>query len=108
MVAAFERGGLDAVYGDLDYGAPMDLNRIQRKWRSNPVKPRDLLLGWMPAHPTLYLKKHLFEKYGNYKLAYGSAADYELMFRMFYTHSITSAHLPQVMVNMRNGGMSNQ
>jgi glycosyltransferase involved in cell wall biosynthesis len=108
VAALFHADGVEAVYGDLNYVAADNLSRIQRKWRSQSVKPNDLLLGWMPAHPTLYLKKHLFEKWGGYQLKYGSAADYELMFRMFYKYQIKPSYLPEVMVSMRNGGMSNQ
>ncbi|WP_343531528.1 glycosyltransferase family 2 protein [Pedobacter sp.] len=98
----------DAVYGDLNYVAPENIARILRKWRSSKAKPVDLALGWMPAHPTLYLKAELFKRLGGYQLNYGSAADYELMLRFLYKNRITSAHLPMLMVNMRNGGMSNQ
>lgn len=98
----------DAVYGDLNYVAPENIARILRKWRSSKAKPVDLALGWMPAHPTLYLKAELFKRLGGYQLNYGSAADYELMLRFLYKNRITSTHLPMLMVNMRNGGMSNQ
>ncbi len=108
LVQTFEREKVSGVYGDLNYVAPDNINQIQRKWRSSAAGPKDLALGWMPAHPTLYLKRELFEQFGDYSLNYGSAADYELMLRFLYQHKITTSYLPILMVNMRNGGMSNQ
>lgn len=103
-----EAVNVDALYGDLNYVAPDNISRILRKWRSSKAKPADLALGWMPAHPTLYIRSELFKRLGGYQLNYGSAADYELMLRFLYKHRISSVHLPMLMVNMRNGGMSNQ
>ena len=108
VAEAFIEQKVSGVYGDLNYVAPQDTTQIQRKWRSSTAQPKDLALGWMPAHPTLYLKRELFSQFGNYSLSHGSAADYELMLRFLYQHEITTAYLPMLMVNMRSGGMSNQ
>lgn len=104
----FEEEKVGAIYGDLNYVAQNNVGQIQRRWRSNKASPKDLAFGWMPAHPTLYLKTELFQQFGGYKLNYGSAADYELMLRFLYKNKVSSAYLPMLMVNMRNGGMSNQ
>ena len=61
----------------------------------------------MPAHPTLYLRKNLFEKYGKYSLDYGTAADYELMLRFLYCNDVNAVFLNLLIVEMRTGGMSN-
>ncbi|QNN43047.1 glycosyltransferase family 2 protein [Pedobacter roseus] len=98
---------IDGLYGDLDYIHP-DTNKVIRKWRSKQTTLTDLKRGWMPAHPTLYLRKELFEKYGIYALDLGTAADYELILRYFYTHRIKTVYLPLLMVKMRMGGLSNQ
>lgn len=108
VVKKFQEKTVDAVYGDLNYVAQDDVKKIQRKWRSSTAKPKDLALGWMPAHPTLYIRTHLFQELGAYQLNYGSAADYELMLRYLYRHQISTAYLPKLMVKMRSGGMSNQ
>lgn len=108
VAKVFQESGVEAVYGDLNYVAQNDVAKVQRKWRSASATPKDLAMGWMPAHPTLYIKANLFNKYGAYRLAYGSAADYELMLRYGYTHKMNTRYLPLLMVNMRNGGMSNQ
>lgn len=98
--------GLQGVYGDLNYIHP-DSGKIVRKWQSKQADRIDLIKGWMPAHPTLYLRRALFSKYGNYALDLGTAADYDLMLRYFYVHNLKMQYLPKLMVNMRTGGLSN-
>lgn len=98
---------LDAVYGDLNYVTALH-GHIVRKWKSKDANWMDIGNGWMPAHPTLYLKKEIFEKVGFYALDLGTAADYDFILRIFYTYKINSRYLPILMVNMRLGGVSNQ
>lgn len=98
---------IDGVYGDLNYVHPVT-NKIIRAWKSRQASNADIKKGWMPAHPTLYLKRSLFEKNGNYSLDLGTTADYDLILRYFYTHKIKAVYLPVLMVNMRAGGVSNQ
>ncbi|QNR85319.1 glycosyltransferase [Pedobacter riviphilus] len=98
---------IDGLYGDLNYIHPTS-HKIIRKWKSRQNTIQDFQKGWMPAHPTLYLKRSLFEKNGDYALDLGTAADYELILRYFYTHKIKAFYLPVLMVNMRTGGVSNQ
>lgn len=107
VAKSFRDNITEGVYGDLNYVHPDHTTQIVRKWISKPFKPRDFELGWMPAHPTLYLKKHLFKNYGDYALDFGTAADYELMLRYFYFFKVNAVYLPKLMVNMRTGGMSN-
>jgi glycosyltransferase involved in cell wall biosynthesis len=95
------------LYGDLNYIQPIS-HKIVRKWRSKATDFQDLKRGWMPAHPTLYLKRTLFVQHGGYALDLGTAADYELILRYLYTHQIKTTYLPMLMVNMRMGGVSNQ
>jgi len=97
---------IDGLYGDLNYIHPTT-HKIIRTWKSQQNTYADLKKGWMPAHPTLYLKRSLFEKNGDYALDLGTAADYELILRYFYTHKIEAVYLPILMVNMRIGGVSN-
>jgi glycosyltransferase involved in cell wall biosynthesis len=98
---------IDAVYGDLNYVHPIN-NKIIRTWKSKQADEKDIARGWMPAHPTLYIRKALFEKYGNYALNFGTAADYDLILRYFYQHQLKAYYLPFLMVNMRMGGVSNK
>lgn len=97
----------DAVYGNLNYIHPLKTKKIVRKWISKPVTTTGIILGWMPAHPTFYVKRVLFETCGNYSLNYDSAADYELMVRFLYKYHIKALFLNKLMVNMRTGGISN-
>lgn len=107
VAAAFEDEQVQALHGDLNYVAADDTGRVVRKWRAKQASKSDLASGWMPAHPTFYLRRALFERFGGYSLAYGSAGDYELMLRVLYQHSVASYYLPILMVLMRTGGMSN-
>jgi len=107
IVALFRNdASLEAVYGDLNYVNPRTL-KIIRNWKSKQAERKDLLNGWMPAHPTLYVRKHIFKKYGNYALDLGTAADYDLMLRFLYVYGIKAKYLSILMVNMRTGGLSN-
>ncbi|SDG41585.1 glycosyltransferase [Pedobacter terrae] len=100
------RPEINGLYGDLNYIHPT-AHHIIRTWKSKQHVYADLKKGWMPAHPTLYLKRSLFEKNGDYSLDLGTVADYELVLRYFYTHKIEAIHMPVLMVNMRTGGVSN-
>lgn len=97
---------LQALYGDLNYIHPVS-EKIIRRWKSKQAGVSDFENGWMPAHPTLYLKQELFDRYGGYALNFGSAADYELILRFLFKQKITMSYLPVLMVNMRVGGVSN-
>ncbi|KQC02409.1 glycosyltransferase family 2 protein [Pedobacter sp. Hv1] len=107
IVAQFEKFDADGVYGNLNYINPHRANAIVRKWVSKPFTQKDIEMGWMPAHPTLYLKKSLFKKFEYYSLDFGTAADYELMLRFLYQCQIKAVFIDQLIVNMRIGGMSN-
>lgn len=98
---------IQAVYGDLNYISP-STRKIVREWRSYQTNKTDIEKGWMPAHPTLYIKRALFQAYGNYALDLGTAADYDLILRYFYTYKMKALYLPLLMVNMRMGGLSNK
>jgi len=98
---------IQAVYGDLNY-VTADKRKVVRQWRSQQADLKDLEKGWMPAHPTLYLKRELFKSYGNYALDMGTAADYDLILRFFHTYKLKGIYLPLLMVNMRTGGVSNR
>jgi len=105
--AFIQNPDLDAVYGDLNYIHPLT-QKIIRQWKSKQTTCADIRKGWMPAHPTLYLKRDLFEKLGGYALDLGTTADYDLILRYFHKHKIKAQYLPELMVNMRMGGVSNQ
>ena len=99
--------GADALYGDLDYVAEDESGRVVRRWRSGAMGPRSFLRGWMPPHPTFFLARSVYAEHGVYSLDLRSAADYELMLRMLHKHRVRTAYLPDVLVKMQTGGMSN-
>lgn len=108
VAAAFENPQVDGVYGDLDYVAADDTNRIVRKWRAGVYHHDNLRKGWMPPHPTLYLRRAVFDLWGLYDTEFRIAADYDAMLRYLVKGQITLAYLPEVMVKMRMGGESNK
>jgi glycosyltransferase involved in cell wall biosynthesis len=97
----------DAVYADLDYVDKNDTSKIVRKWKSGNYKPGAFLNGWMPPHPTFFVRKDCYQKFGMFNLLLKSAADYELMLRFIHKHQIRLSYLPECIVKMRTGGTSN-
>lgn len=108
VAAAFRDPKIDGVYGDLQYVAESDATRVVRHWRSGDYRPEKLKRGWMPPHPTLYLRREVFERFGLYDTAYRIAADYDAMLRYLSRGKIQLAYIPEVMVKMRLGGESNR
>lgn len=97
---------LDAVYGDIHFikdGAP---DRIVRYYSSKPFRPFWLRFGFMPAHPSFYARREVFEKHGLYSLDYKIAADYDMMVRLFLKHRIKAKYIPMDFVTMLMGGLS--
>ena len=107
VMSKFKEANADALYADLNYVDQIDTNNVVRYWKSGDYKPNSFLSGWMPPHPTFFIRKEWYLKYGEYSLELVSAADYELMLRMVLKHGARLAYLPRVIVNMRVGGMSN-
>jgi glycosyltransferase involved in cell wall biosynthesis len=107
VVQKFTASGVDAVYGDLLYVDATNLNSVRRNWKAGMYKSGSFLWGWMPPHPTFFIRRNWYQRYGNYRLDLGSAADYELMLRMVHKHQAKLAYIPRVLVRMRAGGISN-
>ncbi len=97
---------IDAVYGDIHFVRPGNLDKCVRYYSSRNFRPWALRFGYMPAHPSFYARRELFEKYGGYSLDYKLAADYEMMVRLFRKAKIRYKYLPVDMVTMRTGGVS--
>ncbi len=108
VAAAFADPLVDAAYGDLDYVAKDDTSRIIRRWRSGDYTAAKLARGWMPPHPTLYLRRSVIERWGGYDTRYKIAADYDAILRYFGQGQIRAAYIPHVLVKMRVGGESNR
>ncbi len=97
----------EACYGDLEYVDSVNEGLVKRRWIAGVFKKNSFLYGWMPPHPTFFLKKECYHKWGTFRLDMGSAADYELMLRMIYKQNISVTNVPKVLVKMRTGGVSN-
>jgi glycosyltransferase involved in cell wall biosynthesis len=97
---------LDAVYGDVHFVNPDNLNKSVRYYSSKVFKRSLMKLGFMPAHPSFYIRRECFEKYGLYKTDYKIAADFEFLLRVIYKERIKTQYLPIDMVTMRTGGAS--
>lgn len=108
VAGAFDKHQADAVYGDLDYVSASDPEKIIRSWRSGPYSRSKLKWGWMPPHPTMFLKREIFDRLGAYDTSYRIAADYDAVLRYFGSASFRAHHIPDVLVKMRMGGISNQ
>lgn len=95
------------VYADLQYIDAGDANRIRRTWVAGPFKKKNFYYGWMPPHPTFFVRKEVYRQAGLFTTDLRSAADYELMLRILLKYGFTVRYLPRVIVKMRMGGMSN-
>ena len=107
VVGAFQEDGVDGVYGDLEYVSGNNPDHVIRYWSAGAYSVERLKWGWMPPHPTLYLRRAVIEQYGAYNTEYRIAADYEAMLRWLLQGRIDLAYVPRVFVRMRVGGASN-
>jgi glycosyltransferase involved in cell wall biosynthesis len=108
VVQHFSEKTCEAVYADLDFINMSKPQKIVRKWRSGKFKYEKFNFGWMPAHPTFFVKKAVYERYGMFNTGLKSAADYELILRFLYVNKVQAEYLPRVLVHMRAGGVSNR
>ena len=108
IVDAFHNNDVGAVYGDLEYVSINNSNKVLRVWKGKPFDRSRFNHGWMPAHPTFYVKRSLISEFGGYENHYYTAADYEFMARYLYKHKVNAHYLPKLIVKMRAGGQSNK
>ena len=103
----FQNEEVQAVYGDLQYVAADNINKVVRTWVAGPYTLSSFYYGWMPPHPTFFVRREVYEKYGQFHLGLRTAADYEIMLRLLLKHQLKAAYIPELMVKMRAGGASN-
>jgi len=108
VIELFQNNDINSCYGDLCYIAKSNPEKIIRYWKSGDFNIKNFKKGWMPPHPTFFVRKEVYDKYGLFDLSYKISADYELMTRFLYKHSISVGYIERVMVNMRVGGKSNK
>jgi glycosyltransferase involved in cell wall biosynthesis len=106
VAAAFDDPAVDAVYGDLEYVSGENPDRVVRYWRAGEFSMGRLRYGWMPPHPTLFVRRRVIERHGVYDTRYRIAADYDAVLRWFAA-GIEVRYVPRVLVRMRLGGESN-
>jgi glycosyltransferase involved in cell wall biosynthesis len=103
-----EKRKVDSCYGDLLYVDSDNPEKVIRYWRASPYRPGLFERGWMPPHPTFFVRKKVYEKYGCFNTEFRIAADYELMLRFLEKHRISTWYIPEVLIRMRTGGASNK
>ena len=108
VVHAFREKGTDSIYGDLEYVSREEEGKVIRYWKSEPFRKELFLQGWMPPHPTFFVKKECYDRFGLFNIDFRISADYELMLRFLYKYGISTAYLPEVLVKMSVGGVSNR
>jgi glycosyltransferase involved in cell wall biosynthesis len=107
IAESFSDGTIEAIFGDVEYFAPLNPNKTIRRYRSNRFESKKLEFGLIPAHPTLYLRRNVYDRFGIFNPKYRIAGDFEFMARIFKSPSISFRYLPEVMVRMQTGGLSN-
>jgi len=108
VASVMSKGNVDSCYGDLLYVDKDNIDGTIRYWRSREFSPDLLRKGWMPPHPTFFVKRTLYEQYGLFDTSFKIAADYELMMRFLSRHKISTCYIPEVLIKMRVGGASNR
>ncbi len=108
IAAAFADPTVQAVYGDLLYVRKDDTSKVVRYWRAGEFSSRRLSWGWMPPHPTLYVRRAVYERVGSFDTRYRIAADYDHILRVFSDPKLNPIYIPEVLVKMRLGGSSNR
>lgn len=103
---AFAKGEVDAVYGDIHFVNPSDLKKCVRYYSSRFFRRSWMRMGFMPAHPSFYCRKVMYERYGGFDLSFKVAADFENLLRLLFVHRIRTRYIEKDCVTMRTGGAS--
>ncbi len=106
IVACLKQNKTDSLYGDIQYVNPENDTKIVRNRKAGEYIINNLLKGWMPPHPTIYVKKNILQEYGMFNVNFKCSGDYELMLRILFKNKISTIYLPEVLMTMRNGGTS--
>lgn len=107
VMLKFSKYDFDMVYGDLNYVSNDEKGKVLRHWRAGKFTAAKLRFGWMPPHPTLFVRRCVMEEYGKYDCSFKIAADFDAMLRWFSIKGLKIGYIPRVLVNMRVGGVSN-
>ena len=107
VAKTFVNNQCDAVYGDLVYVRDYNKNKIVRYWQAGDYSALKIKNGWMLPHPTFFVKKSIYDRFGLYNTELKRAADYEMILKLLYKQNISVKYIPMILVNMRMGGASN-
>lgn len=107
VAKAFVENGVQSVYGDLIY-VNRNNSKVIRYWRAGRYSEGLINRGWMPPHPTFFVRREVYENYGSFNTSLKIAADYELILRFFGKQKINTYYIPRVLIKMRMGGSSNK
>lgn len=105
---AFEKTGCDAAYGNLEYVSRTNTQQVIRFWKSSPFDKSLLKKGWMPPHPTLFVKRKWYAEKGTFRTDFRISADYDLILRLFNDDLFKTFYIDEVITRMRTGGASNR
>ena len=108
IAIAFSDPSICAVYGDLQYVRKDDTSVTVRHWTSSPFIMDKLRQGWMPPHPTLYVRREWYQHIGGFDINYRISADYFSILQLFQQPGFKSLYIPEVLIHMRTGGASNR
>ncbi|UAX03698.1 glycosyltransferase family 2 protein [Proteus terrae] len=108
IVATLEKNQSQAAYADLAYVSKEDTDKMVRLWNSGAYQRNKMLSGWMPPHPTFYMKRDLYLSLGQFDLGFKIAADYDSLLRYLWSNKVSMSYLPKVLIKMRVGGASNR
>ena len=106
VVQHMHEHGLDALYGDVEFFHPANPDKVVRTYNSGRFKPSRIGWGWMPAHPALFIRRDIYERFGYFREDFRIAGDFEFIARIFKDGALKSEHVNQVFVRMQTGGLS--
>jgi glycosyltransferase len=108
IAEVFADEAVGAAYGDLVYVHEVDMARVIRHWSAGNFSKSKLTWGWMPPHPTFYVRRSLYAQLGSFDLRYSISADYDTMLRFLGRGQVRATYIPEVLIKMRLGGVSNR
>ena len=107
VMAQFKDPSVEAVYGDLQYVSQKNLDKVIRYWKAGTYTNRSFYTGWMPPHPSFFVRRSVYDRLGVFHLDLKTAADYEIIIRFLLKNKVKAAYIPEILVKMRTGGASN-
>lgn len=106
LIKEFEDKKVDSVFADLVFVKPENIDKTVRYYDSSHFNPSKFAYGWMPVHPTFFVKKEVYDKYGVFRTDLNIGADFDILARFLYTQKISYSYMQEVFVKMRVGGVS--